>query len=173
MLEMCEQIRTRIQGPEGTGSEHEPPAGLVVLFVGGSRSGRTHGAEAPANELELEPFRFDLEQLASKYIGETEKHLRRVIDAAERGGAVLLFDEAKTLFGKRSEVRDSQDRYANMAVEYRLQLVEAFQGVIVLGAGALESLDPRIAARAEFLVRFSASGLPALARPSDRPSRSP
>ncbi len=103
-------------------------------------------AEVLANELELDLYRIDLSQVVSKYIGETEKNLRRVFDAAESGGAILLFDEADALFGKRSEVKDSHDRYANIEVSYLLQRMEAYRGLAILTTNMKEALDARLPA---------------------------
>src|SRR5204863_9938553 len=94
--------------------------------------GKTMAAEVLARELKLDLFRIDLSQVINKYIGETEKNLRRVFDAAEGGGAILLFDEADALFGKRSEVKDSHDRYANIEVSYLLQRMEQYRGLAIL-----------------------------------------
>ena len=99
---------------------------------GASGTGKTLAAEVLANDLRLDLYRIDLSQVVSKYIGETEKNLRRVFDAAEDGGAILLFDEADALFGKRSEVKDSHDRYANIEVGYLLQRMEAYRGLAIL-----------------------------------------
>ena len=96
-----------------------------ALFAGPSGTGKTLAAEVLAGELRLDLYRIDLASVVSKYIGETEKNLRRLFDAAEGGGAILLFDEADALFGKRSEVKDSHDRYANIEVSYLLQRMEA------------------------------------------------
>jgi len=106
--------------------------GLSALFAGPSGTGKTLAAEVLANELELDLFRIDLSAVVSKYIGETEKNLRRVFDAAEEGGAILFFDEADALFGKRSEVKDSHDRYANVEISYLLQRMEAYRGLAIL-----------------------------------------
>jgi SpoVK/Ycf46/Vps4 family AAA+-type ATPase len=95
--------------------------GIGVLFAGVSGTGKTMAAEVIANDLRLNLYRIDLSQVVSKYIGETEKNLRRLFDAAEDGGAILFFDEADSLFGKRSEVKDSHDRYANIEINYLLQ----------------------------------------------------
>src|SRR6266540_3531214 len=94
-----------------------------------SGTGKTMAAEVLARELDLDLYRIDLSQVVSKYIGETEKNLRRLFDAAEAGAAILLFDEADALFGKRSEVKDSHDRYANIEVSYLLQRMEAYRGL--------------------------------------------
>src|SRR5262249_11296310 len=106
--------------------------GMSALFSGPSGTGKTMAAEVIANERRLDLYRIDLRAMASKYSGETEKNLRRVFDAAEEGGAILLFDEADALFGKRSEVKDSHDRYANIEVSYLLQRVDAYRGLAIL-----------------------------------------
>ena len=111
-------------------------------------------AEILANELRLDLFRIDLSAVVSKYIGETEKNLRRVFDAAEEGGAILLFDEADALFGKRSEVKDSHDRYANIEISYLLQRMEAYRGLAILTTNMKEALDPAFLRRLRFVVQF-------------------
>ncbi|MBL9006058.1 MAG: ATP-binding protein [Myxococcales bacterium] len=128
--------------------------GISALFVGPSGTGKTLAAEVLANELRLDLYRVDLSQVVSKYIGETEKNLRRVFDAAEQGGAVLLFDEADALFGKRSEVKDSHDRYANIEVSYLLQRMEAYQGVSILTTNLRAALDTAFLRRIRFVVNF-------------------
>jgi len=128
--------------------------GLSALFAGPSGTGKTMAAEVLANELELDLFRIDLSAVVSKYIGETEKNLRRVFDAAEEGGAVLLFDEADALFGKRSEVKDSHDRYANVEISYLLQRMEAYRGLAILATNMKEALDPAFLRRLRFVVQF-------------------
>ena len=100
--------------------------GISALFAGESGTGKTMAAEVIANDLRLNLYRIDLSAVVSKYIGETEKNLRRLFDAAEDGGAILFFDEADALFGKRSEVKDSHDRYANIEINYLLQRMEAY-----------------------------------------------
>ena len=111
-------------------------------------------AEVLAAELRLDLYRIDLSQVVSKYIGETEKNLRRVFDAAEEGGAVLLFDEADALFGKRSEVKDSHDRYANIEVGFLLQRMEAYRGLAILTTNMKEALDRAFLRRIRFVVQF-------------------
>jgi hypothetical protein len=128
--------------------------GISALFVGASGTGKTMAAEVLANELRLDLYRIDLSQVVSKYIGETEKNLRRVFDAAEDGGAILLFDEADALFGKRSEVKDSHDRYANIEVSYLLQRMEAYRGVAILTTNMKSALDPAFMRRIRFVVQF-------------------
>jgi SpoVK/Ycf46/Vps4 family AAA+-type ATPase len=111
-------------------------------------------AEVLAGELSLDLYRIDLSAVVSKYIGETEKNLRRVFDAAEGSGAVLLFDEADALFGKRTEVRDSHDRYANIEVSYLLQRMEGYRGLAILTTNMEGALDPAFMRRIRFVVRF-------------------
>ncbi len=128
--------------------------GLSALFSGPSGVGKTLAAEVIASELELDLYKVDLSQLVSKYIGETEKNLARVFDAADVGGVVLLFDEADALFGQRSEVKDSHDRYANVEVSYLLQRKEAFRGLAVLTTNQKSALDPAFLRRLRFVVQF-------------------
>ncbi|MFD7438890.1 ATP-binding protein [Streptomyces sp. NPDC059861] len=128
--------------------------GVTALFAGGSGTGKTLAAEVMARELGLDLFVIDLSQVVSKYIGETEKNLRRVFDAAERGGALLLFDEADALFGKRSEVKDSHDRYANLEVSYLLMRMEAYRGLAVLTTNMKKALDTAFLRRIRFVVDF-------------------
>ncbi|WP_189217249.1 MULTISPECIES: ATP-binding protein [Streptomyces] len=128
--------------------------GVTALFAGGSGTGKTLAAEVMAKELGLDLFVIDLSQVVSKYIGETEKNLRQVFDAAERGGALLLFDEADALFGKRSEVKDSHDRYANLEVSYLLMRMEAYRGLAVLTTNMKQALDTAFLRRIRFVVDF-------------------
>ncbi len=128
--------------------------GISALFAGLSGTGKTMAAEVLANELRLELYRIDLSSVVSKYIGETEKNLRRVFDAAEQGGAILLFDEADALFGKRSEVKDSHDRYANIEVSYLLQRMEAYRGLAILTTNLKNALDIAFMRRLRFIVQF-------------------
>jgi AAA+ superfamily predicted ATPase len=128
--------------------------GISALFAGPSGTGKTMAGEVLANELNLDLFRIDLSQVVNKYIGETEKNLRRVFDAAEEGGAILLFDEADALFGKRSEVKDSHDRYANIEVSYLLQRMEAYRGLAILTTNLKNALDTAFLRRLRFVVQF-------------------
>ncbi len=128
--------------------------GISALFAGASGTGKTMAAEVVANELHLDLYRIDLSQVVSKYIGETEKNLRRIFDTAEDSGALLLFDEADALFGKRSEVRDSHDRYANIEVSYLLQRMEAYRGLAILTTNMKDALDPSFLRRLRFVVQF-------------------
>jgi SpoVK/Ycf46/Vps4 family AAA+-type ATPase len=128
--------------------------GISALFSGPSGTGKTMAAEVLARELRLDLYRIDLSAVVSKYIGETEKNLRKVFDAAEEGGAILLFDEADALFGKRSEVKDSHDRYANIEVSYLLQRMEAYRGLAILTTNLKDALDTAFLRRLRFLVQF-------------------
>ena len=128
--------------------------GINALFAGPSGTGKTMAAEVLANELRLDLYRIDLSSVVSKYIGETEKNLRRVFDAAEEGGAILLFDEADALFGRRSEVKDSHDRYANIEVSYLLQRMEAYRGLAILTTNLRSALDQAFLRRLRFVVLF-------------------
>ncbi|MEU6082234.1 ATP-binding protein [Streptomyces sp. NPDC047108] len=132
--------------------------GVTALFAGGSGTGKTLAAEVMARELGLDLFVIDLSQVVSKYIGETEKNLRKVFDAAERGGALLLFDEADALFGKRSEVKDSHDRYANLEVSYLLMRMEAYRGLAILTTNMKKALDSAFMRRIRFVVDFPFPG---------------
>jgi len=128
--------------------------GIATLFWGDSGTGKTLAAEVLANTLGLALYRIDLSAVVSKYIGETEKNLRKVFDAAEDIGAILLFDEADALFGKRSEVKDSHDRYANIEVSYLLQRMETYQGLAILTTNHKAALDTAFQRRLRFLVHF-------------------
>jgi len=128
--------------------------GISALFSGPSGTGKTMAAEVLANELGLDLYRIDLSSVVSKYIGETEKNLRRVFDAAEEGGAILLFDEADALFGKRSEVKDSHDRYANIEISYLLQRMEVYRGLAILTTNQKSALDQAFLRRLRFVVQF-------------------
>lgn len=156
LREIAIHIRHRLQVYEtwGFAGKGERGLGISALFVGSSGTGKTMAAEVLANELQLDLYRIDLSQVVSKYIGETEKNLRRVFDAAEEGGAILLFDEADALFGKRSDVKDSHDRYANIEISYLLQRMEAYRGLAILTSNLRDALDDAFVRRIRFIVRF-------------------
>jgi SpoVK/Ycf46/Vps4 family AAA+-type ATPase len=132
--------------------------GISALFAGESGTGKTMAAEVLARALGLDLYRIDLSSVVSKYIGETEKNLRRVFDAAEQGGAILFFDEADALFGKRSEVKDSHDRYANIEINYLLQRIEAFNGLAILATNMKSAIDAAFVRRLRFIVSFAHPG---------------
>lgn len=128
--------------------------GISALFHGPSGTGKTLAAEVLARDLGLDVWRIDLSQMVSKYVGETEKNLRAIFDAAENTGSILLFDEADALFGRRSEVRDSHDRYANIEVSYLLQRIEAYRGLAILTSNLRANLDTAFLRRITFFVNF-------------------
>ena len=154
--QIASQVRCRIKVHEtwGFASGGNRGLGVSALFAGESGTGKTLAAEVLAHELGVDLYRIDLSAVVSKYIGETEKNLRQVFDAAEEGGALLLFDEADALFGKRSEVKDSHDRYANMEVGYLLQRMESYQGLAILTTNLKSSLDRAFQRRLRFIVEF-------------------
>lgn len=146
--------RAEVYGQWGFGEAGERGLGITALFAGQSGTGKTLAAEVLAGELRLDLYRIDLSAIVNKYIGETEKNLRRVFDAAEAGGAILLFDEADALFGKRGEVKDSHDRYANIEVSYLLQRMEAYRGLAILTTNLKDNLDQAFLRRLRFVVQF-------------------
>jgi len=156
LRDISAHVRQRMKVYETWGFAAKSTRGLGIsaLFAGVSGTGKTMAAEVLANELQLDLYRIDLSQVVSKYIGETEKNLRRVFDAAEEGGAILLFDEADALFGKRSEVKDSHDRYANVEVSYLLQRMESYRGLAILTTNMKEALDSAFLRRLRFVVQF-------------------
>jgi hypothetical protein len=161
---IVQQVRSRRRVYDEWGFRDKMNRGLGIsaLFVGESGVGKGLGAEVVAHELDLDLFRLDLSSVISKYIGETEKNLRRVFDAADDGGAILFFDEADALFGKRSEVKDSHDRYANIEINYLLQRIESYRGLAILATNWREALDSAFLRRLRFVVKFP------FPEPSDR-----
>lgn len=156
LREIAAQVRQRatVYGAWGFADKSARGLGISALFSGTSGTGKTMAAEVLARHLELDLYRIDLASVVSKYIGETEKNLRRVFDAAEESGAILLFDEADALFGKRSEVKDSHDRYANIEVSYLLQRMEAYRGLAILTTNLQSALDAAFLRRLRFVVPF-------------------
>ncbi len=156
LREIAAHVKQRAKVYEcwGFGGKSGRGLGISSLFAGTSGTGKTMAAEVLARELRLDLYRIDLSAVISKYIGETEKNLRRVFDAAEMGGVVLLFDEADALFGKRTEVKDSHDRHANVEVSYLLQRMEAYRGLSVLTTNLKTSLDQAFLRRIRFIVQF-------------------
>jgi hypothetical protein len=156
LREMAAHVRqrSRVYDTWGFAAKGARGLGISALFSGASGTGKTMAAEVLSAELRLDLYRVDLSALVSKYIGETEKNLRRVFDAAEDGGAILLFDEADALFGKRSEVKDSHDRYANIEVSYLLQRMEAYRGLAILTTNLRDALDVAFLRRLRFVVNF-------------------
>ena len=146
--------RATVYGRWGFGRKLVRGRGVTALFAGSSGVGKTMAAEVIASDLDLDLHRVDLAGVVSKYIGETEKNLRRVFEVAEAAGAILFFDEADALFGKRSEVKDSHDRYANVEVSYLLQRMESFGGVSILATNMKSHLDTAFLRRLRYVVDF-------------------
>jgi hypothetical protein len=156
LRQIAAHLRQRVRVFEDWGFSGQGRRGMGVsaLFCGESGTGKTMAAEVLARTLDLDIYRIDLSAVVSKYIGETEKNLRRVFDAAEDSGSILLFDEADALFGKRSEVKDSHDRYANIEVSYLLQRMEAYRGLAILTSNMKSAMDRAFHRRLRFIVNF-------------------
>jgi SpoVK/Ycf46/Vps4 family AAA+-type ATPase len=153
---LVEQVRGRatVLRRWGLGAAVSGGTGVTALFAGQSGTGKTMAAGVVARALDLAMYRVDLSAVVSKYIGETERNLRQVFDAADAGGVLLLFDEADALFGQRSEVKDSHDRYANIEVNYLLQRMEDYRGVAVLTTNQRHAVDRAFLRRLRFVVTF-------------------
>ncbi len=156
LREIASQVSRRalVYDHWGFGERLSRGKGISALFAGPSGTGKTMAAEVLAKHLDLDLYRVDLAGVVSKYIGETEKNLRHVFDAAEESGAILFFDEADALFGKRSEVRDSHDRFANIEINYLLQRMEDYSGLAILATNMKSLLDQAFLRRLRFLVDF-------------------
>jgi hypothetical protein len=156
LQEICAHAEYRpvVYGQWGFDRKLSLGKGLNVLFAGPPGTGKTMGAEVMAHELRLDLYRIDLSQIVSKYIGETEKNLDRIFTAAENSNAILFFDEADALFGKRSEVRDSHDRYANIEISYLLQKMEEYVGISILATNLRQNLDEAFVRRLQAIVEF-------------------
>jgi AAA+ superfamily predicted ATPase len=148
------KFRSLIYDEWGFGRRLSLGKGLNVLFAGPSGTGKTMAAEIIAGDLGLEMYKIDLSSVVSKYIGETEKNLARVFAEAETSNAILFFDEADALFGKRSEVRDAHDRYANIEIGYLLQRMDEYEGVVILSTNLRKNMDDAFARRMQFVVEF-------------------
>ncbi len=138
----------------GFGKKLSLGKGLNILFTGSSGTGKTLAAGVLSSELGLEMYKVDLSTVVSKYIGETEKNLSRIFQEAEQGNAILFFDEADAIFGKRSEVKDAHDRYANLEVGYLLQKMEEHDGIVILASNLSKNMDEAFARRMHFIVEF-------------------
>jgi hypothetical protein len=152
--EVVARVRHRETVFDEWGFRAEPSSGVIALFSGPSGTGKTLAAEIIAGELGLDLYRVDIAALVSKYIGETEKNLSQVFDAAEASNVVLFFDEADAIIGKRSEVSDAHDRYANIEVAYLLQRMEHFDGLVVLATNLPKNIDPAFVRRIHVAVEF-------------------
>jgi hypothetical protein len=156
LQQLSAQVRQRMKVYEkwGFSAKGRRGLGITALFAGPSGAGKTLAAEVLAGDLRLDLYRIDLSSVVSKYIGETEKNLKHLFDAAEEGGVILLFDEADALFGKRGEVKDSHDRYANIEVSYLLERMENYQGLAILTTNLRASLDKAFQRRLRFIIDF-------------------
>lgn len=152
------QHRSTVYEDWGFGEQLTRGRGITALFTGPSGTGKTMAAEILAAHLRLDLHRVDLAGVVSKYVGETEKNLRRIFDTAERTGTILLFDEADALFGSRTEVRDSHDRYANLEINYLLQRMEDYTGLAILATNRRSALDTAFLRRLRFVVEFAFPG---------------
>lgn len=156
LKEICAQLKhkRKVFTDWGFGRKVATSNGLCVLFHGPSGTGKTTGVEILANELSLEAYKIDLSTVVSKYIGETEKNLSAIFQEAETSNAILFFDEADALFGKRSEVKDAHDRYANIEINYLLQRMDEFEGLVVLATNLRKNIDDAFFRRMHFAVEF-------------------
>lgn len=154
--EMVTQVQRRqlVMAEWGFANKLSLGHGLNALFAGPSGTGKTMAAEVIANDLGLDLYKIDLSAVVSKYIGETEKNLNRIFTEAEHSNAILFFDEADALFGKRSEVRDSHDRYANIEIAYLLQKMEEYKGMTILATNLRQNLDDAFTRRIRFIIEF-------------------
>jgi ATP-dependent 26S proteasome regulatory subunit len=146
--------RARVLDEWGLGKKLVPNPGISVLFAGPPGTGKTLSAQVIAAELGLDLYRVDLSTVVSKYIGETEKNLERIFSQAANSNTILFFDEADSIFGKRSEVKDAHDRYANIEVSYLLQRIETYDGVVILASNLRSNLDEAFIRRLQFIVDF-------------------
>jgi len=156
LLEICSYIKHyhTVYDNWGFGRKLSRGKGLNILFAGPSGTGKTMAAEIMANELGLDLYKIDLSAIVSKYIGETEKNLDRIFQEGQNSNAILFFDEADALFGKRSEVRDSHDRYANIEIAYLLQKMEVYEGMVILATNLRKNMDEAFARRMHFSLEF-------------------
>lgn len=154
--EIVGMVRRRPQVLEewGVGRKLAASAGITVLFAGSPGTGKTMAAEVIAAQLGLDLYKIDLSSMVSKYIGETEKNLERIFNEAQTSNAILFFDEADSIFGKRSEVKDAHDRYANIEVSYLLQRMEAYDGITILATNLRANLDDAFTRRLQFAIDF-------------------
>ena len=156
LTEICSQMahRSRVFGEWGFQRKLSHGRGLSALFGGPSGTGKTMAAEVMAHALQLDLYKIDLSGVVSKYIGETEKNLARVFQEAESSNAILFFDEADALFGKRTKISDAHDRYANIETSYLLQRMEAYEGMVILATNLRENMDEAFTRRIKFIIDF-------------------
>jgi len=148
------QSRPLVLETWGLGRKLTSGAGVSALFSGPPGTGKTLAAQIMANQLGIDLYRIDLSTVVSKYVGETEKNLERIFNEASESNAILFFDEADSIFGKRSEVKDAHDRYANIEVGYLLQRMEDYNGVAILATNLRANLDEAFTRRLQFIINF-------------------
>ena len=151
----CAHLKYRFAMERTMGRQTPYGKGVGVLMYGPPGTGKTMAAQVMANELGMELYRVDLSQVTSKYIGETEKNLESVFREAEHSNVILFFDEADSLFGKRTEVKDSNDKYANQETSYILQRIESYEGMIILATNLVKNFDSAFMRRITVSIRFS------------------
>lgn len=156
LKEICNQVRYKgkVYSEWGFDNRLSLGKGLNAMFWGPPGSGKTMAAEVIAKELSLELYKIDVSQIVSKYIGETEKNLAKIFAEAETSNSILFFDEADALFGKRSEIKDAHDRYANVETSYLLQKMEEYDGIVILATNLLQNIDEAFIRRLHFSVQF-------------------
>ena len=156
LKELCDQVvhRQRVYGDWGFARKLAHGRGISALFAGPSGTGKTMAAEVMAHALQLDLYKIDLASVVNKYIGETEKNLAKIFHEAEASNAILFFDEADALFGKRTKVSDAHDRYANIETSYLLQRMEAYEGIVILATNLRENMDDAFTRRIRFIVDF-------------------
>ncbi|MDF2726210.1 MAG: ATP-binding protein, partial [Paenibacillus sp.] len=152
----CNQIRYRakVYGAWGFHKKLAYGKGLSMLYAGPPGTGKTMSAQVVANELGMELYKIDLSQVISKYIGETEKNLHEIFNEAQKSGAILFFDETDALFGKRSEVKEANDKYANIETAYLLQKMEEYEGISILATNLLNNIDEAFLRRLNYVIKF-------------------
>jgi SpoVK/Ycf46/Vps4 family AAA+-type ATPase len=156
LREICSHVthRYRVFGDWGFDRKLSHGKGLSVLFAGPSGTGKTMAAEIMAQALQVDLYKIDLSGVISKYIGETEKNLAKIFQEAESSNAILFFDEADAVFGKRTKISDAHDRYANIETSYLLQKIEEYEGVVILATNLRENMDDAFTRRMRFIVEF-------------------
>jgi len=158
LYELRARIRNhpRVHGVMGLGEHMRLGRGVTALFVGASGTGKTLAAEVLAGERQIDLYRIDLAALVSKWVGETEKNLSRIFADAERANCMLFFDEADAIFGQRGEIKQAHDRWANLEVNYLLQRIEEYSGVVVLATNLRQNIDDAFQRRIHVVVEFPA-----------------
>lgn len=148
------EYRHLVYNKWGFGSKMAYGKGVNMIFYGPPGTGKTMGAQAVAGELNMELYRVDMSNVLSKYVGESEKKLGNIFEQGQKSQSILFFDEADALFGKRSEVKDAQDKYANASTAYLLQKIEEYQGVVILATNLIQNFDTAFARRFQFMIQF-------------------